>query len=188
MLKTIQRHIEERDLLNASQFDFRTHHSTTLQCMRLTDHVTLNFNSNMSTAAVFLEIEKAFDTTWHFGLLYKLSEFSTGLIKPIAYFLTNKKIQSFGRRRIFYIQRNTGRGVSRLRPWPSIVRSTYKRCPRGTWNSSWPVCGRYLYMPDREARTSYSLQTATRPHYSEVVVWALEHKDQWKKNKAISLK
>jgi hypothetical protein len=28
----------------------------------------------MSTAAVFLDIEKAFDTTWYLGLLYKLSE------------------------------------------------------------------------------------------------------------------
>jgi hypothetical protein len=36
----------------------------TLQCMRLVDHVTLNFN-NMSTAGVFLDIEKAFDTTWN---------------------------------------------------------------------------------------------------------------------------
>jgi hypothetical protein len=35
-------------------------HSTTLQCMRLTDHVSLNCNNNMSTAAVLLDIETAF--------------------------------------------------------------------------------------------------------------------------------
>jgi hypothetical protein len=29
--------------------------------MRLMDHVTLNFNNIMSTAAVFLDIEKEFD-------------------------------------------------------------------------------------------------------------------------------
>jgi hypothetical protein len=47
----------------------------------------------MSTAAVFLDIEKAFDTTWHPGLLYKLSEFyfSTSIIKLICSFLPNKK-------------------------------------------------------------------------------------------------
>jgi hypothetical protein len=28
----------------------------------------------LSTAAVFLDIEKAFDTTWHLHLLYKLTE------------------------------------------------------------------------------------------------------------------
>jgi hypothetical protein len=64
--------------------------------MRLTDHVTLNFNNKMSTDAVFLDIEKAFDTTWHPGLLYKLSklEFSTNLIKLL---------RSFNSQRIFRI-------------------------------------------------------------------------------------
>jgi hypothetical protein len=56
-------------LLNAGQFGFRARHSMTLQCMRLTDHVTLNFNNKMSMAAVFLGIEKACDTTWYSGLL-----------------------------------------------------------------------------------------------------------------------
>jgi hypothetical protein len=64
-LKIVQRHVEEKRLLNASQFGFRARHSTTLQCVRLTDHVTLNFNNNMSTTAVFLDFEKAFDTTCH---------------------------------------------------------------------------------------------------------------------------
>jgi retron-type reverse transcriptase len=49
--------------------------------MRLADHVTLNFNNKMSTAAVFLDIEKAFDTTWHTGLLYKLSKLNSFLLQ-----------------------------------------------------------------------------------------------------------
>jgi hypothetical protein len=60
ILKILQKHTEERSLLNARQFGFRAWHSTTLQCMRLTDHVTLNFNNTMSTAAVFWDIEKAY--------------------------------------------------------------------------------------------------------------------------------
>jgi hypothetical protein len=61
--------------------------------MRLTDHVTLNFNNNISTAALSLDIEKAFDTTWHSGLLYKSFklEFSTSLIKFISSFLSQCK-------------------------------------------------------------------------------------------------
>jgi hypothetical protein len=31
------------------------------------DHMTLNVNDDMFTAAVFLAVEKAFDTTWHHG-------------------------------------------------------------------------------------------------------------------------
>jgi hypothetical protein len=63
--------------------------------MRLTDHVTLNFNNKMSTAAVFLDIEKAFDATWHHGLLYKLSklEFSTNVIKLLGSFLSQRKFR-----------------------------------------------------------------------------------------------
>jgi hypothetical protein len=50
----------------------------------------------MSTAAVFLVIEKAFDTIWHPGLLYKLSEiqFPIRLFKLIVSFLTNRKFKT----------------------------------------------------------------------------------------------
>jgi hypothetical protein len=51
ILQIVQKLTGGRNLLN-----------TTLQCMRIADHVTLNFNNKMSTAAVFLDIEKAFDT------------------------------------------------------------------------------------------------------------------------------
>jgi hypothetical protein len=92
ILKMAQRHVEERGLVNASQFGFRDRHSTTMQCMRLTDDVTLNFNNYMSAVAIFLGIKKAFDNTWHPGFLYKLSklEFSTSLIKLISSFLSQR--------------------------------------------------------------------------------------------------
>jgi len=51
-------------LLNVSQFGFRARQSTMLQCIRLTDHVTLISNSNVQDC-----IEEAFDTTWNPGLL-----------------------------------------------------------------------------------------------------------------------
>jgi hypothetical protein len=45
----------------------------------------------MSATMVFLNIKKAFDPTWHSGLLYKLLAFSTGLTKLIASFIANRK-------------------------------------------------------------------------------------------------
>jgi hypothetical protein len=94
ILKLLQKHIEEKGLLKASQIGFRARNSTTLQLMRLTDHMTLNFNK-MSTATVFLDIKKAFDTTWHSRLLYKMSkfEFSTSLIQLIGSFLSDRKFR-----------------------------------------------------------------------------------------------
>jgi hypothetical protein len=63
ILEIVQRHIEERGLLNGSQFGFCSHHGMTLM-----EHITLNFNKNMSMAEVFLDIKKTFDKTWHPGL------------------------------------------------------------------------------------------------------------------------
>jgi hypothetical protein len=94
-LKVIQRQVEEKGLLNASQFGFHVRHSTILYYMRLTDHVILNCNSNISMAVVFLDIEKAFDVMRHTVLLYKLSklEFSTSLIKLISSFTSQRKFR-----------------------------------------------------------------------------------------------
>jgi hypothetical protein len=128
ILKIVKRHIGEQNLLNASHFGFRARHSTTLQCMKLADHVTLNFNNNMSTAAVFLNIEKAFDTTWHPGLLYKLSksQFSNNLIKLISLGSYATKIQGLSRRRSFDAEVHASRGATRFRPIPHIVQFVYK--------------------------------------------------------------
>jgi hypothetical protein len=57
--------------------------------------MTLNFNNNLSTAVVFLDVKKAFDTTWHSGLLYKLSKLklSISLIKLINPVLSQRKFR-----------------------------------------------------------------------------------------------
>jgi hypothetical protein len=49
----------------------------------------------MSMAAVFLDTEKASDTTWHPGLLYKLSklQLSVNLIKLSGSYLSHRKFR-----------------------------------------------------------------------------------------------
>jgi hypothetical protein len=61
--------------------------------MRLKENVTLNFNNRISTAAIFLDTEKVFDTTWHPGLLYKLSklQLTVKLIKLVSSCLSHRK-------------------------------------------------------------------------------------------------
>jgi hypothetical protein len=91
----VQRHLSAKKLLNVSRFGFHARHSTTLQCMRLTHHITLNFDNNISTATVFLDTEKAFDTTWRPGLLYKLSKlhFLVDLIRLTNSYLSDRKFK-----------------------------------------------------------------------------------------------
>jgi hypothetical protein len=73
ILRTIQKHSEERTHQMQVSLDFEQI-TMTFECMRLADHVTPNFSSNISTAAAFLDIEKVSRKTRHSGLLYKLSE------------------------------------------------------------------------------------------------------------------
>jgi hypothetical protein len=130
IVRIIQRHFEGNNMLNPCQFGFRARHSTTLQCMRLADHVTLNFSDDMSTAAVFLDIEKAFDTTWHHGLLYKLSDlhFSPSLIKLINSFLSYRKfrVKAEGELSTPPPPKYTGSSAARFRPVPCAVQSVHK--------------------------------------------------------------
>jgi hypothetical protein len=88
ILKVVQSRVEEKNLLHAGQFGFRAHHSTTLQCLKLPDHVALNFSNSSSTAVILLDTEKTFDTIWQSSLLYKLSDlqFATSKIKLISSF------------------------------------------------------------------------------------------------------
>jgi hypothetical protein len=60
--------------------------------MRLADHVTSNFNSDVSTAALFFDIEKAFNATWQADFLCKFLTFknSAGLITLINLFFEQK--------------------------------------------------------------------------------------------------
>jgi len=54
------------------QFGFRPRHSTSLQLARLVERVNRNFGGKKLKGAVFLDVDKAFDTVWIDGL-YKLT-------------------------------------------------------------------------------------------------------------------
>jgi len=92
---TVVRYIAEENVLNICLFSFRVHQNTTLQLMRLTDHVSLKFSNNIYTAVVCLDIDKAFDTTRHSGLLTKLlkSLFSLSIINLLSSLLSHGKLR-----------------------------------------------------------------------------------------------
>lgn len=63
--------------LRQEQFAFRREHSTTLQLVKLTDQICINLNNKETTAAIFLDVEKAFDRVWHEGLIHKIHQLGT---------------------------------------------------------------------------------------------------------------
>lgn len=62
--------------------------------LALVEDVIKGFNSLSYTAAVFLDVKKAFDSVWHTGLLYKISKYlSPSLTILIASYLQNRTFQ-----------------------------------------------------------------------------------------------
>jgi hypothetical protein len=47
-------------------------HSTISQLARISDYISNGYNLHKHTGTVFLDLEKAYDTVWIHGLLYKL--------------------------------------------------------------------------------------------------------------------
>jgi len=78
--------------IRPEQFSYRPEHSSTLLLTKLTHQLSQNFNNDLNTASIFLDVEKAFDRVWHEGLLYKLSltNIPPEIIHIIKSFLTDR--------------------------------------------------------------------------------------------------
>lgn len=84
--------IEEKNLLPSVQFGFRKGHSTIHQAMRVKKFITKNKLNKKSTGMILLDIEKAFDSVWHDGLIFKLTKMNlpTYLVRIINSFIRNR--------------------------------------------------------------------------------------------------
>lgn len=112
MLKRLQQFEFENNNIIPEQFGFRSNHSTVLQLARIINTITYNFNIKKNTSVVTLDIEKAFDTIWHDGLIHKL------VILNIPRYLI-KLIENFLRNRFFQVA--TSHSLSDPQPIPAGV-------------------------------------------------------------------
>lgn len=88
----IQSFMIDKMIIPNEQFGFRSSHSTSHQVKRLCNHIKRGFSSKESTGLILLDVEKAFDSVWHNGLIFKLVNFGfpLPLIKIIKSFLENR--------------------------------------------------------------------------------------------------
>jgi len=68
----ITKHLQSNNIIINEQFGFRPRHSTVAQLLRITEYIALELNKKRYVAMVLLDLQKAFDSVWHQGLLYKL--------------------------------------------------------------------------------------------------------------------
>lgn len=83
----------ENNIVAEEQFGFRSQHSTTHHVKRVVNYVKNNKRSRRSTGLILLDIEKAFDSVWHDGLIYKLNSYGIPkyLLKLIKSFVSDRK-------------------------------------------------------------------------------------------------
>lgn len=85
--------VMEKNIIAKEQFGFRSQHSTTHQLKRVVNYVKNNKRNRRSTGMILLDIEKAFDSVWHDGLIYKLNSYGIPkyLLKLIKSFVSDRK-------------------------------------------------------------------------------------------------
>jgi len=72
LLRRLERIVEDKKLLPNEQFGFRKGHDTVSQAIRLVEKIADGFSTAKDTAAVFLDVSRAFDSGWSAGLILKL--------------------------------------------------------------------------------------------------------------------
>ena len=100
--KTLERILENRLrtltesqlILPKNQFGFRKGRGTNMYLLQLLAELTHQLKAKAHTAAIFLDLQKAFDTVWHQGMILRLKELgiSGNFLHVIHSFLTTRFI------------------------------------------------------------------------------------------------
>lgn len=95
ILKRMNIHTEEFNVLPDAQHGFRQFRSTTNQLNRVLESLRHNLNEKRTTGILFFDIEKAFDRIWSKGLIYKMInlQYPKYLVRIIASFLQHREFQ-----------------------------------------------------------------------------------------------
>ncbi|GBN54312.1 RNA-directed DNA polymerase from mobile element jockey [Araneus ventricosus] len=93
ILDKLNEHLIGNKILCPKQFGFRKSLMTNHQLLRVVEYITKDFDRGECTAAVFLDIQKAFDRVWKQGLIHKLIMYKTppNLVHLLNSYLGDRK-------------------------------------------------------------------------------------------------
>uniref|UniRef100_A0A2A4K8E7 Reverse transcriptase domain-containing protein n=1 Tax=Heliothis virescens TaxID=7102 RepID=A0A2A4K8E7_HELVI len=86
--------LDEENIIPNHQFGFRQNHSTVEQVHRVVNKIRQSLEKKEYCAAVFLDVQQAFDRVWHKGLLYKLkTKLPNSYYMVLKSYLLDRKFQ-----------------------------------------------------------------------------------------------
>ena len=90
----IRGELEKRKFFNQWQLGYRNKRCAMEHILRLTDDALTGLQANRLGVAVFIDVEKAFDSVWHNGLRYRLmnSELPNKIIRLMSSFISDRTI------------------------------------------------------------------------------------------------
>ena len=83
----------ENKLISSSQSGFKPGDSCINQLLSITHEVYSSFDEGLEVRSIFLDIAKAFDKAWHYGIILKLTQndISGNLLNLLRDFLNYRK-------------------------------------------------------------------------------------------------
>ena len=87
-------HLESNSLLNKNQYGFRQNRSTTDVLIRIDSFIKTAFSRKEHVIAVFLDLQKAYETTWRHHIISILKDYNLNGQLPnfIKNFLTDRQM------------------------------------------------------------------------------------------------
>ena len=84
---------DERDDLTSNQHGFRKFHSTATYMVEMVSEIQNNTKTKTSTAGLYVDLQKVFDSVWVEGLIFKLREIGIQgkLLKILSWYLSHRQ-------------------------------------------------------------------------------------------------
>ena len=93
--KRLHKFLEDNKILSENQHGFRPHYSTATYMLELISNIQDKIKTSTFSVGLFIDLQKAFDSVWVNGLVFKLKEIGIkgSMLAIIHHFLNNRSIQ-----------------------------------------------------------------------------------------------